>query len=408
MSPDTVPPDLTGGPGTGPPDPTVGPGTGPPDLTGGPDTGPPDLTVIIPTYREEENIGAMVRQVNGILASHGIRGEILVVDDSSPDRTIPIVQDLEKEFPSVHLVVRSADPGLSQSVVEGFHEAKGSVIQVIDADFSHPVALIPEFFRRIREGADVVIGSRYTAGGGIGEWPLSRRIISLGATALGRILFPEITDPVSGFFAVRREVVEGAPLQPRGYKILMEVLGKGRWMRATEVPYTFENRKEGASKLRVATILDYAAQVADISAHALSRREGAAWRELSNILRFALVGISGIVVNMGILWGLTELAGMYYLYSSAVAIETSIITNFLLNDFWTFGGEAGHRMGRRIHRFLSFQVVSLGGLAVNMAVLFIGKEIFGIYYLVANLLGILAGFVWNYLVNRHLTWRVHS
>jgi dolichol-phosphate mannosyltransferase len=386
----------------------VSPDTAPPYLKAGPPTGPPELTVIIPTYREEENIGAMVREVSRTLADHGIRGEILVVDDSSPDRTIPLVRDLEKEFPSVRLVVRTADPGLSQSVVEGFREARGGVIQVIDADFSHPVALIPEFFRRIRAGADVVIGSRYMAGGGIGEWPLSRRVISLGATALGRILFPEITDPVSGFFAVRREVVEGAPLQPRGYKILMEVLGKGRWMRAVEVPYTFENRKVGASKLRVATILEYAAQVADISVHALSRREGAAWRELRKILRFALVGLSGIVVNTGILWALTERAGLYYLYSSAVAIETSIITNFLLNDFWTFGGESGHRMGRRIHRFLSFQVVSLGGLVVNMAVLYIGKEIFGIYYLVANLLGILAAFIWNYLVNRHLTWKVRS
>jgi len=370
-----------------------------------PDTAPPDLTVIIPTYREEENIGAIVREVSRTLADHSIRGEILVVDDSSPDRTIPLVRDLERELPHVRLVVRSADPGLSQSVVEGFRNARGAVIQVIDADFSHPTTLIPEFFRKIHEGADVVIGSRYTAGGGIGEWPLSRRIISLGATALGRILFPEITDPVSGFFAVRREVVEGAPLQPRGYKILMEVLGKGRWTRAVEIPYTFTNRKEGASKLSFTTILAYAVQVADISAHAFSRREGPAWRELRKILRFALVGLSGIVVNTGILWALTERAGLYYLYSSAVAIETSIITNFLLNDFWTFGGESGHRMGRRIYRFLSFEAVSLGGLVVNMAVLFIGKEIFGIYYLVANLLGILAGFIWNYLVNRNVTWR---
>jgi dolichol-phosphate mannosyltransferase len=370
-----------------------------------PEITPLDLTVIIPTYREEENIGAMVREVNRILAEHGIRGEILVVDDSSPDRTIPLVRELEREIPQLRLVVRTADPGLSQSVVEGFLTARGAVIQVIDADFSHPTALIPTFFQRIQEGADVVIGSRYTAGGGIGEWPLSRRIISLGATALGRILFPEITDPVSGFFAVRREVVEGAPMRPRGYKILMEVLGKGRWTRAVEVPYTFVNRKEGASKLRPRTILEYASQVVDITLYGLTHREAATRREIRKILRFALVGISGIAVNTGILWALTERAGLFYLYSSAVAIETSIVTNFLANDLWTFGGETGHRMGRRIHRFLSFQAVSLGGLVVNMAVLFTGKEIFGIYYLLANLLGILAGFIWNYLVNRNTTWR---
>ena len=380
-------------------------GHGSPELTGGPATGPLELTIVIPTFREEENIGAMIREVNRTLSDHGIRGEILVVDDSSPDRTIPIVRELEEEIPHVRLVVRTADPGLSQSVVEGFGIARGAVIQVIDADFSHPVALIPAFLQRIREGADVAIGSRYMPGGGIGAWPLSRRIISLGATALGRILFPEITDPVSGFFAVRREVVSGAPLEPRGYKILLEVLGKGRWKRAVEIPYTFENRKEGASKLRFTTILDYAAQVMGIAGHALRTKEGAAWRELQRILRFGLVGISGIIVNMGILWWLTERAGIYYLYSSAVAIETSIITNFLLNDLWTFEGGTGHRMERRLHRFVSFQLVSMGGLVVNIAVLYIGKEIFGIYYLVANLLGILAAFVWNYLVNRNVTWR---
>ncbi|MDD1660696.1 MAG: GtrA family protein, partial [Methanomicrobiales archaeon] len=320
-------------------------------------------------------------------------------------RTIPIVQELMGEIPGLRLVVRDRDPGLSQSVVEGFRTARGAVIQVIDADFSHPTTLIPAFFERIREGADVVIGSRYTAGGGIGEWPLSRRIISLGATALGRILFPEITDPVSGFFAVRREVVVGAELRPRGYKILMEVLGKGRWTRAVEVPYTFVNRKEGASKLRPATILEYAFQVVDIALYGLTHREAATRWEILKILRFALVGISGIAVNTGILWALTERAGLFYLYSSAVAIETSIITNFLANDLWTFGGETDHRMGSRSHRFLSFQVVSIGGLVVNMAVLYLATAGLGIYYLVSNLLGILVGFIWNYLVNRNVTWR---
>ncbi len=188
-----------------------------------------DLTVIIPTFNEGENIGPIIRAVEVVLSGNGIRGEILVVDDSSRDGTIPAVRTLEAVFPNVRLAVRSSDPGLSQSVVEGFSLARAPVILVMDADFSHPPDLIPLFLGEIRGGADVVIGSRYMKDGGIEDWPLKRRVISSGATLLGRVLFPEITDPVSGFFAVKKEVVAGAPLRPRGYKILMEVLGKGSW-----------------------------------------------------------------------------------------------------------------------------------------------------------------------------------
>jgi dolichol-phosphate mannosyltransferase len=370
-----------------------------------PSSPPFDLTVIIPTFREGENIGAVLRAVHDVLAGAGIRGEILVVDDNSPDDTIPGVRALQPAFPELTLVVRTADPGLSQSVVEGFTRARAPVLLVMDADLSHPPALIPRCLGEIRAGADVVIGSRYMPGGGIEDWPLSRRVISAGATFLGRVLFPEVTDPVSGFFAVKKEVVAGAPLRPRGYKILMEVLGKGTWSRAREIPFVFQDRKAGSSKLRPGTILDYARQVLDIARFAFSRRQGAAWEELSKILRFAVVGCSGILVNMGLLWLLTSVAGIYYLVSSIIAIEVSIISNFLLNDWWTFGQDEGHRGKPVAWRFALFQLVSIGGAAINWLVLYLLTESGGVYYLVSNMAGILAGFIWNYLVNRHLTWK---
>ena len=120
-------------------------------------------------------------------------------------------------------------------------------------------------YDEIRKGNDIVIGSRYMEGGGIKKWPLKRRIISIGATFLGRLLFPDITDPVSGFFAVRKEVVDKAPLKPRGYKILLEVLGKGTWEKDKEIPFEFIDREIGSSKLKIKTIIEYAQQVADIT-----------------------------------------------------------------------------------------------------------------------------------------------
>ena len=364
-----------------------------------------DLAVIIPTFNEEENIAAIIEAVNEVLQHNGIYGEILVVDDSSKDRTIPIVQEIASQSDNVRIIVRTEDHGLSQSVVEGFRVARSDIFQVIDADFSHPPELIPKFYEMIRDGADIAIGSRYTKGGDIEQWPLKRRVISLGATVFGRILFPEVTDPVSGFFAVRREVVDGAPLAPRGYKILMEVLGKGRWRSFVEIPFVFRDREEGESKLRLDTMTDYLRQCADITRFSITRRAGPVWDEWKKIARFGLVGLSGIFVNMGLLYALTEFAGLYYLASAAIAIELSIVNNFIWNDIWTFGAADNLRFERKIQRFGSFQVVSMGGLLVNMAVLFLLADVFGVYYLVANLTGILIAFAWNYAINRHYTWR---
>jgi len=364
-----------------------------------------DLTVIIPTFNEEENIAAIIEAVNGVFFENGIRGEVLVMDDSSKDRTIPIVQEIAGRNGNVRLIVRQEDHGLSQSVVEGFGAARSEILQVIDADFSHPPELIPRFYEAIRGGADVAIGSRYMKGGDIEEWPLRRRVISLGATAFGRMLFPEVTDPVSGFFAVRREVVAGAPLAPRGYKILMEVLGRGRWHSFVEIPFVFKDREEGESKLRADTMVDYLRQCAGIVLFSVTRRDGPVWAEWTKIFRFGLVGLSGILVNMGLLYALTEIAGLYYLVSAAIAIEVSIVNNFVWNDIWTFKSARDLRLGRRIQRFLSFQAVSMGGLVINIAVLYLLASVAGVYYLVANLVGIFVAFAWNYMVNRHFTWK---
>ncbi len=364
-----------------------------------------DLTVIIPTFNEEENIAVIIEAVNSVLSTSGIHGEVLVVDDSSKDRTIGIVQEIAGNSDNVRLIVRREDHGLSQSVVEGFRAARSDVFQVIDADFSHPPELIPRFYEAIRGGADIAIGSRYMKGGDIEEWPLARRIISLGATAFGRMLFPEITDPVSGFFAVRREVVSGAPLAPRGYKILMEVLGKGRWRSFVEIPFVFKDREEGKSKLRPDTMVDYLRQCADITRFSVTRRAGPVWAEWEKIVRFGLVGLSGILVNMGLLYALTEVAGLYYLVSAAIAIELSIVSNFVWNDIWTFKAARDLRLVRNLQRFGSFQAVSMGGLVINMGILYLLADVAGVYYLIANLAGILIAFAWNYAANRHYTWR---
>ena len=286
-----------------------------------------------------------------------------------PHRTVELVRELQKTKPHISLVVRTADPGLSQSVVEGFRQAQSDVFLVMDADLSHPPALIPVMLEGIRAGNDIVIGSRYMEGGGIKKWPLKRRIISMGATFLGRLLFPEIHDPVSGFFAVKKSVVEPAPLRPRGYKILLEVLGKGTWQKAKEIPFEFVDRATGSSKLGGRTIIEYAGQVIDNARFSWNHHENIVWQEWVKLFKFGAVGLSGIIVNEGILIYLKGYVQFSLPVASIIAIELSILSNFILNDTWTFKTGQQHALPHWWHRLLTFQVVSVGGAAINFVIL---------------------------------------
>jgi len=364
-----------------------------------------DLTVIIPTFNEEANIRNIVMAVDAVFHEHSLNGQILVVDDNSTDATISIVNELKRTKENVEILIREKDHGLSQSVSDGFYHAVSDVFVVIDADFSHPPVLIPRMYDEIRKGNDIVIGSRYMEGGGIRKWPLKRRVISIGATFLGRLLFPDITDPVSGFFAVRKEVVENAPLKPRGYKILLEVLGKGTWEKDREIPFEFVDREIGSSKLKIRTIIEYAQQVLDITLYSFTHHESAAWREWKRVFMFGIVGLTGIVVNMGVLWYLREFVSLDLLLAGFIATELSILNNFLWNDLWTFRSAKGRKYSSRWHRLVTFNLVSVGGVVINLSLLYILSTQFGMYYLVSNMIGILVAFAWTFMVNRRFTWQ---
>jgi dolichol-phosphate mannosyltransferase len=361
-----------------------------------------DITVLIPTYNEVECIETAVRTITDVFVTHSIRGEILIVDDTSTDGTINVVTRLGTELPHVHIMVRGTDHGLSKSVIDGFHHAQSEYILVTDADLQHDVWLIPAFLQCLRDGYEVVIGSRYMEGGGIIQWGLQRRIVSMGATGLGRMLFPEITDPVSGFFAVTRSVVEHADMDGRGYKVCMDVLGKGSYTRVIEIPYTFQSRKRGASKLRGNTIVEYALQVLELIGYSLCHHNSPIWHEWMKLGRFATVGLSGVVVNWGAYAALSRTVIPDYMVAALIAIELSIITNFLLNDTWTFS-DSPHTESKLV-RFGKFQAISIIGVVIQLGI-FCALVWAGFYDLVVYPIGIIVAFAWNFYINRIVTWR---
>lgn len=363
-----------------------------------------DCTVIIPTLNEEATIVFTIQKVQEIVKQENLNAQILIVDDNSADKTIFLINELRFNQKNVNLIIRQRDHGLSQSIVEGFTKADSDISIVMDADGQHPAEKIPELYRKIKEGNDIVIGSRYMEGGEIKNWSDERKVISWGATFLARLFFPNITDPVSGFFAVRREVVLNAPLKPQGYKILLEVLGKGHWESVEEIPFSFGARENGASKLKEKTIVEFAKQVIELAGFALRNKNSPAHAEIHRAIKFMVVGLTGIVVNVGFLVLLTEGFGLYYLLSSLIGIEASIISNYFLNDFWTFG-DIGKNKYSWVSRLVRFHAVSVTGILINLSTLYLLTTVFGIYYIVSNLVGIALAFVWNFLVNRKYTWQ---
>ncbi len=200
-------------------------------------------------------------------------------------------------------------------------------------------------------------------------------------------------------------MVEDAPLRPRGYKILLEVLGKGTWIKEKEIPFEFVDRAIGSSKLKGQTIIEYAGQVVDNARFSWNHHESIVWQEWVKLFKFGAVGISGIIVNEGVLIYLKGDVQLSLPVASIIAIELSILSNFILNDTWTFGTGQQHAMPHWWQRLLSFQVVSVGGAAINFVILNALAAFTGVDYRVANILGILIAFSWNFWLNRRVTWK---
>ena len=355
----------------------------------------PHLTIVIPSYKEAANIPTLLEKVLASLGEYPY--DVLVIDDNSPDGTADVVRSLAGKYP-VSVVVRTNKRGLASAVVDGFNLASGEIVAVMDADLQHPPAVLPKLVKAIAGGADLAVASRYVPGGSVGDWNLTRRVISKGAVFLSHLLLPStrgIKDPMSGYFMFKTDLLRGADLSPVGYKILLEVICLGKPKKPVEVPFVFENRRAGVTKLSMITQTDYLRHL-----FSLMQRTG----ELTRIIKFVVVGGTGSAVNLGLLAVLKEGAGLHYLLAGAIAFEISVVWNFVLNDRFTFGDRkpSGGGFGDRL---LRFNVTSLGGFVIYIGILGLLTIGFGLFYILSAAIGIVFGFGWNFLVNSAWTWR---
>ncbi len=351
------------------------------------------VSIIVPTYREAENIPPLLERLDRLRAEHDLELEVLLMDDDSRDGSVEVVQ--ESGFEWARIVVRTKDRGLSPAVVDGLNLARHPVIVVMDADLSHPPEKIPDLILALESGQQFVIGSRYVPGGSTDDnWGFFRWLNSRVATLLARPL-TDAYDPMAGFFAFRKsDLCRARYLNPVGYKIGLEVIVKCGLENVGEVPIRFVDRVRGESKLTFREQLKYLQHLRRLYIYK--------FRYLSSFTQFAVVGFLGMLVNLAILTMLT-VAGVPNAAAVAVAIALSMIVNFLLNRRFTFSHARG---GRISTQFLGFVGACSIGAVINYAVtlgVISSRPSWPVQ--AAAVIGIGAGMLFNYLTNQFLIFK---
>lgn len=368
---------------------------------------PAELAIVVPVYNESRNVPLLVAALDAALA--GVRWEVVFVDDNSPDRTADQARDLALADPRVRVVQRFGRRGLSTACIEGILATAAPYVAVMDGDMQHDERVLTDMFRRITQGdVDVVVGSRYVAGGGVGEWDRRRAAMSRFATRLaGRLTRAPITDPMSGFFMLRRDAFMAAlpNLSTVGFKILLDIAASTpEPLRVAEVPYTFRTRQHGESKLDSLVLWEYLQLLLDkMFGRYVPVR----------FISFAMVGGSGVFVHFLVLTIVLESLltfgdgaahqGRSFAIAQGAATLVATTSNFLLNNLLTYRDQ--RLTGRRLWwGWLSFNLVCGIGFLANVGIahyLYQRQN----YLVVSALAGIAVTTVWNYAMSSIFTWR---
>ena len=372
------------------------------------------VSIIIPTYNESRNIIQILKSIGENLPKN-IIAEAIVVDDNSPDSTGKIVDEYLKNVKKIagytmDIIHRTSKNGLSSAILSGVQRAKGDTIVVMDSDFSHPPQIIPKMIESLKKyQCDLVIASRYISGGKINGWTLKRKLMSKVATLIAKKgLGVKTKDPMSGFFAFKKNILKGINFDAIGYKILLEILVKKSEIAVKEIPYTFENRSFGSSKLDRSTITDYFKSVWKLYKFGKPKEKEEkrnSVRFLSKASRFYTVGLSGFGVNYFIsLLFAGGISDLWYLHATLIGIMASITTNFLLNKTWTFGDRdfSKKRTFKQYGKFVTFS--SLGAL-VQLAMVFYLVDEYQVSYPISLVLAVLSAAFGNYILNKKYTFK---
>lgn len=372
------------------------------------------VSIIIPTYNESQNIIQILRSIGENLPKN-TSTEAIVIDDNSPDGTGTMVEDYLNNVKriagyTIDIIHRTTKKGLGSAVLKGIQYAKGETIVVMDSDFSHPPQIIPKMVEMLRKShCDIVVASRYMQGGAIHGWSVKRKIMSKSATSIAKLgLRISTSDPMSGFFAFKKNLIKGLKIDAIGYKMLLEILVKTRGANVKEIPYTFTNRKLGSSKVTLSVVLDYTKSVWKLYCHGKSvvkQEKRTSVHFLSKTSRFFTVGASGLGVNylLSFLFA-NEIMDLWYLHANVIGIFASITSNFIFNKIWTFEDREFIPKKTLVQygKFVGFS--SLGAL-IQLSIVFYLIEEYQIVYPLALIFAVLTAAFGNFILNKKWTFK---
>jgi dolichol-phosphate mannosyltransferase len=341
-----------------------------------PAAGLPLLSLIVPTKNERDNVARLLGRLEAVLPTAQL--EIIFVD-ASTDGTAEAIEEMAERSDREVVLLRQAPnrgrSGLGGAVVQGLCAARAPWACVMDADLQHPPELIADLLERAESGElDLVVASRYCEDGSAGDFGLVRALASRSTTTTARLLFPrrlrDVTDPMSGFFLVRREALALESLRPRGFKILLEILIRNPALRVGEVAFTFGEREAGKSKATIREGLRYLSHLTRL-----------------RFARFGAVGASGLIVNTVLLATFTDVFGLFYVVSAVLATQGSTLWNFCLTERWVFG-DREHQRGKAT-RMAMFFLMNNAALAVRGPLLVLLTSGLGIHYVLSNVISLL-------------------
>jgi dolichol-phosphate mannosyltransferase len=355
-----------------------------------------EVSVIVPIFNERDNLTTLTERI-----AYSLRDtawEIIFVDDDSPDHSADLARELSARDSRIRCIQRINRRGLSSACVEGMLSSSAAYLAVIDGDLQHDERLLPQMLAVLKQGDfDIVIGSRFAPGGGTGEWDLGRVRLSRMGMRMSRLLVPkDLTDPMSGFFMMRRSVFDGAvrKLSAIGWKILADLFASSpQPLRFKELPYSFRLRHAGESKLDSSTAWDYLMLLLDKLVGSVVP---------VRFIAFCIVGTFGVAVHFTVLSVLFYIDKSGFLVQQAIATVLTMTFNFALNNVLTYRDKRlrGVAWARG---WLSFNLACSIGAGMNVGLATYLNEVSGSRYLAA-LAGIVVGAVWNYALTRRITW----
>jgi dolichol-phosphate mannosyltransferase len=360
-----------------------------------------DLSIIIPTRNEAGNIAQLLRRLEPVVRTRSV--EIIFVDDSTdetPQTIDAAAGSYARPIRLIHRLPEQRTGGLGGAVLEGMRAARGHWLIVMDGDCQHPPELIPQLLQdALDESSDLVVASRYSENGSASSFSLTRSLFSKGSTWAAKAFFPgrlrNVSDPMSGFFLVRRGALDLATLQPNGFKILLEIVARTPNLRISSVPFQFGERYAGESKASLREGIRFLNLL-------LSLRFGPRFTKFS---QFGLVGVSGLLVNSLLLAFWTETAGLYYMLSLVLATQGSSLWNFFLSEYWVFKRVTNHR-GSQLSRGAMFLAMNNVALLARGPMVFLFTSFLGVNYLISNVASMAVLLLIRYAVADSLIWKL--